>query len=331
LRSVALGTLASLFFATTFILNRVMSVAGGSWIWSASLRYLFMIPLLVVIVGIRGGLSSMFQEIMKNTRQWFLWSCVGFGLFYVPMCLATVYSPAWLVAGTWQFTIIAGSLLVPLFYEIRQTADGPMKVRQRIPMQGLALSLIIIAGIIVMQWQQSGHFSIRNLLLGIIPVVIASFAYPLGNRQMMVVCQGRLDAYQRVLGMTLVTLPVWALLAMIGTITAGPPSHAQLFQSFVVAVCSGVVATVLFFAATDLAKGNPQQLAQVEATQSTEVVFTMLGESAFITGTFPSWPAIMGIALVVAGMVCHSLFGHGPRRQPKPLADSNHLSSDIFL
>ncbi|ABS22278.1 hypothetical protein Bcer98_2005 [Bacillus cytotoxicus NVH 391-98] len=34
------------FFAFTFILNPAMDLQGGSWIWSASLRYYFMVPLL---------------------------------------------------------------------------------------------------------------------------------------------------------------------------------------------------------------------------------------------------------------------------------------------
>lgn len=36
---MGLGLLATTCFATIFVLNRTMSVAGGSWMWSASLRY----------------------------------------------------------------------------------------------------------------------------------------------------------------------------------------------------------------------------------------------------------------------------------------------------
>lgn len=43
------------------------------------------------------------------------------------------------------------------------------------------------------------------------PVVIAAFAYPLGNRRMLEEYGGRLDTFQRVLGMTLASLPFWLI------------------------------------------------------------------------------------------------------------------------
>ncbi len=46
MKEIALGILASLFFAVTFILNHAMEMQGGSWLWSASLRYFFYAPLL---------------------------------------------------------------------------------------------------------------------------------------------------------------------------------------------------------------------------------------------------------------------------------------------
>ena len=43
MREMALGLAASFFFAVTFILNRSMELAGGSWTWSSSLRFFFMV------------------------------------------------------------------------------------------------------------------------------------------------------------------------------------------------------------------------------------------------------------------------------------------------
>ena len=40
--------------------------------------------------------------------------------------------------------------------------------------------------------------------------------------------------------------------------TGGLPSNSQVFQCFIVAVSSGLIATVLFFFATDLVKDDPQ-------------------------------------------------------------------------
>ncbi len=46
MRPLLLGVLAALFFASTFVLNESMQVGGGHWAYSASLRFLFMIPFL---------------------------------------------------------------------------------------------------------------------------------------------------------------------------------------------------------------------------------------------------------------------------------------------
>ena len=42
-RALAYGLLASLFFAFTFIFNRSMNLEGGYWLWSAALRFIFML------------------------------------------------------------------------------------------------------------------------------------------------------------------------------------------------------------------------------------------------------------------------------------------------
>ena len=39
MRPLILGVFAALFFASTFVLNEVMQVGGGSFAYSASLRF----------------------------------------------------------------------------------------------------------------------------------------------------------------------------------------------------------------------------------------------------------------------------------------------------
>jgi drug/metabolite transporter (DMT)-like permease len=307
MKPVLLGVLASFFFSVTFVLNKLMSDGGGSWMWSASLRYLFMLPLLILIVASRHKLKATLNEVRRYPGQWFGWSLVGFGLFYAPLCFSAAYSPAWLVSGAWQFTIIAGSLIVPFFYEVIQTEGAALRRRKRIPFKGMGLSLIILIGILIIEGAQAAHVSIHDLLFGVVPIILATFAYPLGNRKMMVLCEGRLDAYQRTLGMTIASLPLWLMLSIYQLVTHGVPSHNQLFQSLIVAVFSGVIATVLFFSATDLAKDSVHQLATVEATQSGEVVFTLIGEILLIPGTQISNAGLIGLSFVIVGMILHSL------------------------
>lgn len=310
MRPIILGVFAAFFFAFTFILNRSMDLEGGSWIWSASLRYFFMIPFLFIIVLGRKNLKPLIVEMKKKPREWILWSIVGFGLFYGPICFSAAYAPGWLIASTWQITIISGSLLAPLFMETIMTEKGPVQVKGKIPFKGLSMSFIILLGIILMQLDQASHLSPSELLLGVVPIIIASFAYPLGNRKMMDICGGRLDVYQRVLGMTIASLPLWLTLAVYGLVTAGPPTIGQTVQSSLVAITSGVIATVLFFQATDLVRGNMQKLGAVEATQSMEVLFALIGELLLLETAFPSAISWSGMVLVMTGMMLHSYVSH---------------------
>lgn len=327
MRPILLGLCAAFFFATTFVLNRGMELSGGSWIWSASLRFMFMVPFLLIIVIQRKNLKPLLRLMKEKPWEWILWSSVGFGLFYAPLCYATVYSPGWLVAGTWQLTIISGSLLAPFFYETILTEAGtPKRIRGKIPLKGLFFSLIILLGIGFMQLEQAGQLESKSLWLGIIPVVVASFAYPLGNRKMMAIADGRLDVFQRVLGMTLASMPLWAILSIYGVSKVGLPSVSQTFQSLIVAISSGVIATILFFKATDMVKDNMQKLASVEATQSMEVIFALMGEFIFLSIAFPSLTAWLGIALVVLGMILHSYASHAKIPQiALPKGKTNHL------
>lgn len=297
---IIIGIIAALFFAFTFILNHAMELDGGSWLWSASLRYFFMLPFLIIIVKMRNGFIPLKKEIKASPNAWLLWSFVGFGLFYAPLTFAAAYGPGWLVSGTWQFTIVAGVLLAPLFFNIAG-------VRASIPRTPLVISFIILVGIMIIQIPHATSTSWKNIVIGILPVIVAAFAYPLGNRKMMDVCNGRLDTFERVLGMTIMSLPIWILLATWALITVGFPTTSQLFNSLLVAVCSGVIATILFFIATDRVRHNQGRLAAVEATQSTEVLFVILGETLLLGIALPTPVAFIGICIIIFGMLLHSL------------------------
>ncbi|MRH41691.1 multidrug resistance efflux transporter family protein [Aquibacillus halophilus] len=308
MKEILIGILASMFFAVTFILNRSMELEGGSWIWSSSLRFLFMFPFLLLIVLLRHNLKQVINEMLKQPFQWLGWSFVGFVLFYASLTYAAAYGPGWLVAGTWQLTIVAGTLLGPFFFTIIQTEDGPLKIRNKLQLKALCISLIILIGVSLIQLQKANNLTIFELIIGILPVIIAAFAYPLGNRKMMEVCDGKLDTFQRVFGMTLASLPFWLVISIFGLIEVGGPTSSQLLQSFIVAICSGVIATTLFFIATDRVKGEQGKLAAVEATQSTQVLFVMIGEVLLLSTPLPSGLAIVGLFIIILGMFLHSYF-----------------------
>lgn len=119
-------------------------------------------------------------------------------------------------------------------------------VRQKIPLVSLGTSMIILVGAALIQLQHAESLSGRMLLFSVLPVVIAAFAYPLGNRRMLEEYGGRLDTFQRVLGMTLASLPFWLILAAYGWWSDGLPTASQTVQSFIVAVrlrhhCDGFI------------------------------------------------------------------------------------------
>lgn len=302
MREILLGVLASLFFAVTFILNRSMEVSGGSWLWSSSLRYFFMVPFLLIIVSYRKGLSTTFKEIKIAPAQWLIWSFVGFVLFYAPLTFAAAYGPGWLISGMWQLTIVAGVLLAPFF----SLKIGEKVIKQSIPRVSLFISLVILIGIILIQIPDTQSITMSMLFLGVLPVVIAAFAYPLGNRKMMEHLEGRLDTFQRVLGMTIASMPAWILLAIYATFTVGLPSSSQVIQSFIVGVSSGVIATTLFFMATDRVRNHQGKLAAVEATQSTEIIFVIIGEMLLLSIPLPAPIALIGLGIIILGMFLHS-------------------------
>lgn len=291
-RALGYGILASFFFAFTFLLNRSMNLDGGYWLWSACLRYLFMLPMLACLTGYKGKLTAVRKEIAHKPKSWILWSTVGFGLFYMPLTMASVYGESWFVAATWELTIVAGILLTPLF-------------GWSVPVKNLLLSCLILLGICLLQLPHIQTGSFKQIVMPLALILIAAFSYPLGNRKMMEFCH--LDTLERVFGMTLCSMPFWLILSVIAFFRSGLPSGGQILQSLGVALFSGVIATILFFKATDLVKHNPKHLAMVEATQSGEVLFTLLGGILLLGDQMPDAVGFLGIALIVIGMIGNSL------------------------
>lgn len=305
-KAFMLGICSSFFFAFTFILNQQMHLSGGSWYWSSSLRYIFMLPMLLIIMISKRQLKEVIIDIRKKPLSWLLWSTIGFGFFYAPLSFASSYGASWLVAGTWQLTIVAGGLMSPLFFKIIKTEKGIVKIRNKIPKKSLLISLLILVGIALMYIEEATDISLLNTMLVIIPVIIAAFSYPLGNRKMMEICDSNINTIQRVFGMTLCSIPFWIIISLLGISNSGLPGKSQLIQSFIVAVFSGIIATILFFKATDIVKDNSHNIAIIESNQAGEVVFTLLGGILIFHDTVPTTLSLLGLIIVVLGMILNS-------------------------
>ena len=268
--------------------------------WSASLRYLMLLPMLLVLT-VKQGWKPVFAELKRAPVQWILWSSVGFGLFYAPMAFSAAYGPGWMVAGVFQFTMLAGALETPLFFD----KDGN---RQKIPTKLFPAFVVIIVGIFLLQIEQiRSDPDIGRALLFAIPMLLSASAYPLGNRKTMAVCKTPLSTAQRMLTMTLGSLPFWLVLSGIAAVQVGFPSVTQLGQAALVSLFAGLIATLIFFEATRLVKDNPQRLALVESTQCGEVIFSLIGGILFLHDDLPGLFGWLGLALIVGGMIVNSL------------------------
>lgn len=285
------GILSSAFFAFTFLLNRSMNLSGGHWIWGASLRYFFSLPILFVIVALRGNMNQLLQDMKRKPKEWIIWSTVGFGFFYAPLTWASEFGESWLIASLWQLTIVAGIFLNPLW-------------GKKIPLKSLGMTIIILIGVMFMQWENmKSGVTQREIMICLFLIFIAAVAYPLGNRKMMDVCEKGLETPERVLGMTICSVPFWIILSIYGALKHGVPSMNQSIQALFVAIFSAVIATLLFFQATNMVKHSPKQLSMVEGTIAGEVLFTLIGGIFFLHDGLPTGIQVVGIILIVFGML----------------------------
>jgi drug/metabolite transporter (DMT)-like permease len=306
LRLLGVGLLAALFFSSTFILNRAMSLEGGHWVWSAALRYVWMTAFLIVgplLIG-RGRLLLDALRLFRGYwRFWLVAGTMGFGVFYAGVTFAASYAPAWVVATTWQITVLASPLVL-------------LAYGRRVPLRGVVFTVLIFLGIVLVNVGQVEAADWSVILWGALPVMIAAFAYPVGLQMVWearagghtwlphIVAPVLDDSFARVLLLTLGSLPFW-LMALVVT-QPPPPTTGQWLSTALVALLSGVIATSLFVYARHQAR-NAYELAAVDATQAGEVLFALVGEVLLLNGALPDLLALIGIGLTILGLVLYLL------------------------
>lgn len=303
-RLIVFGILAAFFFSSTFVLNRAMSLEGGHWAWTASLRYGYMLLLLclwLLLRGQRGVLAAVWGIFRRHWLFWTTAGSVGFGAFYALISYSASFAPGWVVATTWQSTILATPVVLLLF-------------GRRVPARGMLFTALIFTGIVLVTIEQACVAPLGDIVQGVVPVVAAALAYPLGNQLVWEARHGRSpllpvitdpvidDSIGRVLLMVLGSLPFWVVLLIVTA--PPPPSAGQLINTALVAVFSGVIATSLFLHARHCASTS-YELAAVDATQSTEVIFSLLGEIVILQGALPGTSGTTGLALVIGGLVLY--------------------------
>lgn len=310
-RLIMLGMLSAAFFSSTFILNRAMSVEGGHWLWTASLRFGYMLVFLTgYLLAAKGRrhLQAIWGVFLDFRCFWIAAGSIGFGVFYALLCFSAAYAPGWIIATTWQVTILATPLVLIAF-------------GRRVPLKGLLLIGLVFAGIILVNVDHAATVTPRELFFGVLPVLVAAFAYPLGNQMVWEASQRghrfiphidqpvMQDAFARILLLTIGSLPFWLLLLLFAS--PPPPSSGQLLSTALVALLSGVIATTIFFHARHRCV-HPYEIAAVDATQSLEVVFSLAGEILFLQGAWPSPVGSAGIALTILGLAAYSRRHYAP-------------------
>ncbi|MCK5099604.1 MAG: multidrug resistance efflux transporter family protein, partial [Desulfobacteraceae bacterium] len=173
-------------------------------------------------------------------------------------------------------------------------------------------SLLIFVGVALVNLSHIEEFDLKVFLLGGIPVLVAAFCYPFGNQLVWEAKNGNNkklpsikspllnNAFNKVLLMTIGSLPLWAVLVLITHPPA--PSLSQILNTSLVALFSGVFATSIFLFTRNLAS-NSSELAGVDATQSSEVVFALIGGMLFLGSKAPNIESATGLVLILVGLV----------------------------
>ncbi|WP_350559267.1 multidrug resistance efflux transporter family protein [Psychrobacter sp. CAL346-MNA-CIBAN-0220] len=377
---ILLGLLAGALFSSTFILNELMSSAGGHWFWSASLRYIFMWLMITLIITMQHGFGRIKELATIFREHWGFWcttGSIGFGIFYTGICYAGDHVAGWVVAATFMFTVVT-SLLVLLAFG------------QRFDKKFIIYALLVFLGVVLVNVSEGLRASnvaatpmAEMLLYGALPALVAAFSYPIGNQLVWQVSynsrqhtaalrQARdnnttqssthqnsvhkssaqplateapplsieisnttntdslasaintaqtppksmlqnliaripaietellQNAFNKVWLMTLGSLPFWLILGII--VRPEAPDTSQVFNTLLVALLAGVGATSIFLYARERAETS-SEVAGVDSTQASEVIFALIGGILLLNNALPSVMGLSGIGLIMLGLV----------------------------
>jgi drug/metabolite transporter (DMT)-like permease len=289
------GLLSSLFFSATFLINKVISIDGGHWFYSGSLRYMYtLIFISIILIGFKGFdyFKSVLQEYKNNFMFWTMAGTIGFGIFYAMICYAAEFSPAWVLVTTWQLTIFASIFVLAIF-------------GNKISKITLFSTVLVLLGITIVNLSHFDSSNISAVLYSAIPVVIAAFAFPFGNQLVWQEKKKRdvpilNNAFSKVFLLTIGSSPLWIVLFF--SMDVGHPSISQLQNVAIISILSGVIATSLFLYVRNKAD-TVSKIMIVDATISAEVIFTLLCEVLFLNAVMPSALGLGGIVITICALI----------------------------
>ena len=280
-------------------------------------------------------LLALCKLFVSHWQFWCVTGGIGLGTYGL-LAFAADYAEGWVIAATYLFTVVA-SLVVLSFFG--QSFQKKVIVYSVIVFIGVVLANV---GEGLRHSTSQGTDWHALLLFGALPAFIASFCFPLGNQLIWQAGQPKegtthptdeiskaasnetrkvtselatskllqkvpqvtspllSNPLHKVWLMSLGSLPMWLVLGVI--VQPPAPSVSQITISFLVALMAGVLGTTTFLHARSLAK-QPQQLAAVDATQGSEIIFALLGGMLLLHTPMPSGLSFVGIALVIIGLV----------------------------
>jgi drug/metabolite transporter (DMT)-like permease len=318
LAAIGIALLSALFFTMTYVLNRASANEGGHWAWTASLRYLVTLPMLLPLMPWQGGAAPVLRAMRAHPWPWFACSTIGFVAFYVLLAYAASSGPAWLIAGSFSFTVVAGMLCAPLLYR---------DARAKVPVAALGVGVLILVGVALLQFGHAeGHLD-RKAWIAFGCVLASAALYPIGNRMLLLHLERsgeHLNATQRVFGMTLASQPLWWLVAVYAWQQSGAPPVSQVWLAAGVAIGAGIVATILFFHATGMVRHQPAALGAVEAMQAAELLFAMVLGALFLGEAWPHGIEWLGAGIVILGIVAFAWLVSRPSPTPIAIPEDPH-------
>jgi drug/metabolite transporter (DMT)-like permease len=294
------GLISGVFFTATFLINRSISLDGGHWYFSGALRVLYALSFVGIgFIFFKGFeyFKKVIKEYLDNFKFWTIAGTIGFGFFYSLLCYAAEFSPAWVVATTWQVTIISSLFVLAFFGK---------KLSKKI----WFFTFFIFGGITLVNMSHFDMDNLESLLLGFLPVLVASFCYPFGNQMVWEEKAKRKEknldltiinnAFVKVFLLTLGSFPFWIIAYFISD--PPPPTSSQYVSVAMITILSGIIATSLFLYARSLADTSGKIII-VDASQSGEVFFALAGEMIFLNAAFPNIIGVVGILITIIGLI----------------------------
>lgn len=311
---MAIGLLSAALFSCTFAINYNLALGGSHWVWTAVLRYGFTIALLSIFATFRKNHNSfkmLVKEFWGNRYFWILAGTLSCGIFYWGICISSEHMRGWMVAATFQLTVVASPLVL-------------VALGSKVPKYLFPVALCIFIGTLMINFKPGeSSFSVDYLLYVFIPLLLSAVCYPMGNQLVNIAKNGGnrviseisnpsiSDPFSVILLLCFGSIPFW--IALIAITSPPPPTSEQWVQTFFVALISGVLATALFLYARNLTF-DPKNIVAVDATQSTEVIFAMIIELIYINSALPNIYQIAGVALVTLGVFSLGLGGKSPQQ-----------------